>query len=314
MSDVTNKSLTLRDLPEYVATNAEELIAKSVFSAVSTKLFKVQTGVKATTAINVLDTSVTFGDGTVCGFSNTVNSVIAQRNITPGFIKVNAEYCHKDFYNTFASHATNVAAGRETLPFEEYLVNDIIKHIGEALETAIWQGDTNSATANLNKFDGLMKIMLADAPAANKINLPASGKMVDRVWSVYNAIPEGSVNDAVIYMNTANFRSLVKELVDANLFHYTTEADAKMDIILPGTFTHVIGVPGLNGKDIVIGANPKHIVYGTDMESDAETFKLWFSDDNDTFRLKVEFVAGVQIVDPSEVILSFDTTAGSSSL
>lgn len=314
MSDVTNKSLTLRDLPEYIDQRSTELITKAVFAPMSTTLFKVQSGVKAETAINLLDTDVTFGDGKSCGFTNTVSSVISQRTIVPGFVKVNAEYCDKDFLNTFASHMVNLAAGRETLPFEEYFVTDIIKNIGKELEIAIWQGDKDSADNNLNKFDGLLKIMMADVPAANKIGLPASGKMIDRVWSVYNAIPEETLFDTVIYMNNANFRKLVKELVDANLYHYERNIDESLDIILPGTMTHIKAVSGLQGADVVIACNPAHIIYGVDMENDFETFKFWFSNDNDTYRLKVEFGCGVQIALPNEVIMSYDQTQGSTSV
>ena len=296
----------LDKLPDYINQESTELITKSVFAPMSTSLFKVQTGVKAETAINLLDTTVTFGDGEVCGFDPTVESAISQRTIKPGFIKVNAEYCHKKFYKTWASHLTNVAAGRETLPFEQYFVNDIIKNIGKQLEIAIWQGDTTSEDANLNKFDGLLKIMKADVPSANQINAGDSSTMVDRIWAVYNAIPSEILFDTVIYLNSTNFRKLVKELVDANMYHYERNIDESMDIVLPGTTTHIKAVNGLVNQDIIVACNPNHIVYGVDLENDSETFKMWFSEDNDTFRLKVEFAAGVQIALPNEIILSYN--------
>lgn len=304
MADKVNKSLTLHDLPEYIDQHSEELITKSVFSPMSANLFKVQTGVKSKTALNLLDTAVTFGDGTVCGFTNTTSSTISQRYIVPGFIKVNAEYCDKDFLNTFAAHQVNVAAGRETLPFEEYFVEDIKRQIGKNLEIAIWQGDTTSATANLNKFDGLLKIMTADVPSANKQTKAQGDTVLDRVWNVYNAIPEEVLFDEVIYLNNANFRALVKELVDLNMYHYERNIDESLDIILPGTNTHVKAINGLTGVDTIIALNPDHVVYGVDLEGDAETAKMWFSDDNDTFRLKIEFSVGVQIALPNEIIMN----------
>lgn len=304
MAETTNKSLTLKDLPEYIDQRSEELITKSVFAPMSTTLFKVQSGVKAETALNLLDTAITFGDGKTCGWSNEVQQTISQRTIKPGFIKVQGEYCQKDFYNTFASHLTNVAAGRETLPFEEYFVTDVIRNIGKELEIAIWQGDVNAYDENLNKFDGLLKIMFADVPAANKQVVGSGDTMLDRVWNVYNAIPEETLFDTVIYMNNANFRALVKELVDANMYHYERNIDQSLDIILPGTMTHVKAVSGLTGQDVIVACNPNHVVYGVDLENDMETFHFWFSTDNDTFRLRVEFSAGVQIALPNEVILN----------
>ena len=303
MADKTNKSLTLHDLPEWIEQNADELITKAVFSPMSTTLFKVQTGVKAKTALNLLDTVVTFGDGSVCGFNNTVASTISQRYIDPGYIKINVEYCAKDFLNTFANHEVNMAANRENLPFEEYFVEDIRKQIGKNLEIAIWQGDKTSANANLNKFDGLLKIMTADVPQANQ-QAKGADTILTRVWKVYNAIPEEVLFDEVIYLNNANFRTLVKALVDSNLYHYERNIDESLDIILPGTNTHVKAINGLTGVDTVIALNPDHVIYGVDLQGDAEEYKMWFSEDNDTFRLKIAFAAGVQIALPNEIIMN----------
>ena len=146
--------------------------------------------------------------------------------------------------------------------------------------------------------------MFADVPAANKQVVGSGDTMLDRVWNVYNAIPEETLFDTVIYMNNANFRALVKELVDANLYHYERNIDESLDIILPGTMTHIKAVSGLTGQDVIVACNPNHIVYGVDLENDMETFHFWFSTDNDTFRLRVEFSAGVQIALPNEVILN----------
>ena len=275
----------------------------------STSLFKVQTGVKAETAINLLDTELTFQDGKDCGWNPTTEQTISQRTIVPGFVKVEAAYCQKTFYNTFASHLTNVAAGREVLPFEEYFIEDVIRNIGKTLELAIWQGDTESDNENLNKFDGLFKIINAEAEVTNVG--ADQDSMLDRVWAVYEAIPEETLFDTVIYMNNANFRKLVKELVDANMYHYERNVDESLDIILPGTMTHVKAVSGMSGVDEIVALNPNHVVYGVDLESDAETFHFWFSTDNDEFRLRVEFAAGVQIALPNEVIVSYTEGSGS---
>ena len=303
-----NNSLDLTGLNDYINQESTELIAKSVFSAMSTRLFKVQTGVKAPTAINLLDTQVTFGDGKECGLDPMSVQTVSQRIITPGFIKVFLKYCHKDFYNTFASHLTNVAAGRETLPFEQYFIEDVIRNIGKELEVAIWQGDTavTNTNPNTNKFDGLLKLINAEVTLGNITNIYASSQdtMLKKVWAVYNAIPEEKLFDEVIYLNNANFRTLVKELVDANMYHYERTIDETLDIILPGTMTHIKAVSGLTGQNVIVAMDPKHVVYGCDMENDMETFKFWFSDDDDAFKLLVEFAAGVQIALPSEVVYS----------
>jgi hypothetical protein len=40
------------------------------------------------------------------------------------------------------------------------------------------------------------------------------------------------------------------------------------------------------------------------MLNDMETFKLWYSDDNQEFRFAAKFNAGVQVAFPDEVVLA----------
>lgn len=310
-----NTSLDLTGLNDYINQNSTELITKSAFSAMSTKLFKVQTGVKAETTINILNTSVTFDNGDECGLDEMSNQSITQRKITPGFMKVYLKYCQKDFYRTFASHLTNVAAGKETLPFEQYFIEDVIKEIGKELEKAIWCGDTESNNKNLNKFDGLLKIMMNEVKEDGAVNVGVPGAdakgrtMVPRIWAVYNAIPEEKLEDTVIYMSNANYRTLVEEIAESNMFHYERNVEAGYEMIFPGTSTTVKAVSGLNGQDVIVACDPRHVVYGTDLEGDYETFKFWFSDDDDAFKLLIEFAAGVQIALPNEVVLSYESAS-----
>ena len=318
MADKVNPEI--KAVQDYIDQNSRELVAKSVLAPMSTTLFTVQTGVKSETAINLLDTTVEFGDGTQCGWDPKGSDVISQRTIKPGFMKVEKPFCQKNFLNTFASYMTNVAAGRETLPFEEYFIDANIKAIGEALEKAIWYGDVDSEDENLNKFDGLFKILKAEVENGATVNVydgTAQNTMAKRVWAVYMAIADEWIDNAVIYMSKQDYRTLVKELVDANLYHYERSVDGSMEMIFPGTSTVVKGVDGMkhaaNETGVIVAMDPKHTVYGVDLESTNEEFHFWFSTDNDEFRLRVNLSAGIQVALPSEVVVSADWEAGSGS-
>ena len=317
---MANTNPEIKAVQDYIDQNSRELVAKSVLAPMSTTLFTVQTGVKAETAINLLDTTVEFGDGTQCGWSPKGTDVISQRTIKPGFMKVEKPFCQKNFLNTFASYMTNVAAGRETLPFEEYFIDANIKAIGEALEKAIWYGDVDSQDENLNKFDGLFKILKAEVGLGTTVNVydgTAQNTMTKRVWAVYMAIADEWIDNAVIYMSKQDYRTLVKELVDANLYHYERNVDGSMEMIFPGTSTVVKGVDGMkhaaNETGVIVAMDPKHTVYGVDLESTNEEFHFWFSTDNDEFRLRVNLSAGIQVALPSEVVVSANWEAGSGS-
>lgn len=324
---MANTNPEIKAVQDYIDQNSRELVAKSVLEPMSTKLFSIQTGVKAETAINLLDVSVEFGDGTQCGWDPKGSDTISQRTIKPGFMKVEKVFCQKNFLNTFANYLANVAAGRETLPFEEYFIDANIKAIGAELEKAIWNGDVDSDTTNLSYFDGLFKILKAEVELGTTQNVydaVAQNTMLKRVWAVYMAIGDEWIDNAVIYMSKQDYRTLVKEMIDSNQFHYgqnindyPTIEDGSMQMILPGTTTLIKAVDGMkhaaNETGVIVAMDPKHTVFGVDFESDASTARFWFSEDNDEFRMRVNFSAGVQVALPSEVVVSANWEAGSGS-
>ena len=60
----------------------------------------------------------------------------------------------------------------------------------------------------------------------------------------------------------------------------------------------------LNGtKKIVAGDLKGNFFYGTDLEGDQEVFDLWYSKDNQEFRLAIKFNAGVQVAFPDQVVV-----------
>ena len=322
---MANTNPEIKAVQDYIDQNSRELIAKSVLEPMSTKLFSIQTNVKAETAINLLDVDVEFGDGTQCGWDPKGSDTISQRTIKPGFMKVEKVFCQKNFLNTFANYLANVAAGRETLPFEEYFINANIKAIGAELEKAVWYGDTEDGTGNMQYFDGLFKILKDEVALGTTKNVYAADKtMYARVWDVYMAIGDEWIDNAVIYMSKQDYRTLIKEMIDANQFHYgqnindfPTIEDGSMQMILPGTTTLIKAVDGMkhaaNEEGAIVAMDPKHTVFGVDFESDSATARFWFSEDNDEFRMRVNFSAGIQVALPSEVVVSANWKTGSGS-
>ena len=298
-------------LPNYTEQNRSDLMVAAVLAAKSTGLFTKQSGVVGPTTINLLDLGVAFQNGADCGFNASGNDTFSQRTITPGIVKVNKSFCPKALRTKYLAHEVEVGAGRETMPFEEKFTSGIVAKIGAELEKAIWQGNSTSGTGNLAFFNGLVTLMAADItntviPAANVITAGSSDSIYKRVKDVYKKIavraPE-TMADSVIMLNYANFTALVMDLMEQNLFHYKNDVDNSMEIVLPGTSTKVVAIPGLAGVDQVIAMPPEEVVYGFDNEGDESAFDLWFSKDNQEFRLNVCFSAGVQYAFPQHIIV-----------
>ena len=284
----------------YVEQKRLPLLANAVIKSGSKNLFNLQTGVKTSAALNLLDTDVEFGDGSSCGWDEAGEQTLSQRVISTGQIKINMEYCDKDMLKYWTQYQVRVAAGQKTLPFEEDFINGVVKDVQAKLETAIFQGDTDDSDPNLNKFDGLIKIL---GDESDVITFTTGASVKASVDAAYMAIPEAVLDGASILIGADDFREYVQALVAANLYHYNPEAPVD-SVVIPGTNVVVRKANGLNGTHkLIAGQLDKNFFYGCDMIDDAEIFDFWYSKDDRVFKLAIEFNAGVQVAFPAEVVM-----------
>lgn len=291
-------ALDLTSLSTYVDEQRLPLIRKTVFAAPSTKYFNLQTGVKHAAALNILKTDVVFGDGSACGWSQSGTSAMSQRVLEVGNFKVNMSFCDKAMLKYWAGYNVRVAAGQKSLPFEEDFVEGIIDGVRAKLENLIWQG-----VKGTDGMDGLLTILNAASASTISAATTSADTIYERTLKVYKAIPAGKLDKAAIFMGVDSFRDLVLELTAKNLYHYDPKVDGELQIILPGTSTRVAGVAGLNGQKAIVAGDPENIYFGVDMEGDEEKFDLWYSQDNQEFRLAINFNAGVQVAFPDEIVI-----------
>lgn len=294
-------------LPTYVDQNRLPLIAKAVLGAKTASLFTLQSGVKSPTALNLISTDVVFGDGSTCGWNEAGSTTLSQRILTPAALKVNMAFCDKKLLDKWANYQVQVAAGSKTLPFEEDFVTSITTSVDEKLEQMIWQGD--STKSGVNEFDGMIKILEASGAGTVKVAIAKGTASYDAIKSVAAAIPnESYAEDTVIFVGMEIFRKFIAELVAANLYHYNPN-DKEGEYTLPGTALKVIAVNGLNGTNKIVAGRLSNMFYGTDLAGDEEVYKLWYSEDNREFRLVIEFIGGVQVAYPDQIVLGTIATA-----
>lgn len=299
-------AINVSNLTTYVDEQRLPLLRKAVLGARTAYHFYLMTGVKGATALNLLSTNVEFGDGYDCGWNEAGESTLSQRVLTPGAISVNMSFCDKKLLKTWANHEVRVAAGQKTLPFEEDFMKGVGESIAAKLEKAIWQGDTASEDANLNKFDGIIKIA-SGATLGATVTYATGDTVSATVAKVYDAIPAEAFNkgEVVLYMGADKYRKYIQELIaNGNLVITTGIQDVAMpdSVLIPGTDVRVIYVDGLNGTGKMYASYKDNFVYGVDLTDDAEKYDFWYSQDNREHRLAVEFIAGVQVAYPDMVV------------
>lgn len=284
-------AFVVSSLPDYVNQNSKELISKSVFGAPSVRHLNLMTGVKYKEAINIVNTEAGLQERT-CGWNASGDVTFSQAIMEVGAYKVNMSLCEEDLRKKWMNSEVMTAAGAEVLPFEERITGEIVASIANKVEKLIWQADKSAKTPDL--FNGLLTQIKASASAHDVQS--AASTAYGKIKDVYMAIPASILDKAVIFVGVDTFRSYCQDLVTQNLYHYSAELDPEnMEVILPGTNTRVIAVSGLNGTGAIVASDPRNLFYGVDMVDDLEQFKLWYSDDNQEFRLAVKFNAGAAI-------------------
>ena len=295
-------SLNVSAISGYVQANEKELIGKALIGGKTASLLNLQTNVKGSSYLNLLDANPTLQAGG-CGWDESGVNTVTRREIKTGLIKVNVSFCDKDLIGTSLQHDVKVAVGSKTLPFEEEFINQNLASIQKQLEAAIWQGDTDSLVDNLKHFDGFIKLLDGASVVDAGTTLDVVVKAKEAIEAVVMALPNEIMDrsDKVIFVGYDVFRAYIAQLQAANLYHYTADLAGSMEIVIPGTDIKLIGVHGLTGQDKIYGSYLDNMYLGTDLEGDSEKFAFWYSEDNSEFRLKVEFNAGVQVAFPDYV-------------
>ena len=296
-------ALDLSALTAYVQEQRVPLIHEAMLKAKSADLFSWQPDIKTSAKLNLLNTNVHFSDGTVCGFDDSGSQALSQRELKTGVIKVDMKWCQREMIKYWMQYKVRANANPGALAFEEDFVNGVLGDIEQKLEKAIWQGDVSSSDANLNKFDGMLTILAGETTATASWS---TSSMYDTVKNTYEAIPQAAFDrgDVAIFIGEDAYRSYVQELVEKNLFHYDPQQAADMEYFVPGTNTKIYAVAGLNGTSKAVAGSRRNLFYGFDEEGSEQEFKFWYSDDNDEYRMKVVFNAGVQVAFPNEVVVT----------
>ena len=275
-------------LGAYVQENKDIILKDIVFGGEygnTIPLMTKQLGIKTTEKIHPSTLEAVLQDvNGECAFNPQGDLKITDRSITTSQKKVNMEFCLEKLLEKFAEYKVRVGANEDALPFEAEIIDGLVKSINKQVEKGVWTDLITNTTAQLT--------------------VPSTGTAYERVMAVYMALPEAVLEDAVIFVSPATFREYVKDLVDKNFYHYNPADGDLEEMFIPGSGVKVRKAKGLAEQtdDVIFGTSPKNMIYGTDFMDNKEEVKAWFSDDNDTYRIKVRFNYGANVAFPDLVV------------
>jgi hypothetical protein len=308
-------------LSNYTKEEADRLKAATILSPKTAKLIEqggnILANVKSSEKIGLIETDAVF-QADSCSFNSSGSTVFTQREVVVGDIKIEEELCLKTLEKKYTQKMLTAGANYdnpEDFNFNQWWIERKIAMAAQAIEKALWQGDTASGDGQLNKFDGLIKQITG---AADEINANHTDFITAVITTAGGGITQANVISVLQAMVKATPTAIKEQgdfrvfcgydviemanlaLYDANKFHHT--ANNAEEFLIPGTNIKAVAVSGLNKTTGLFGLRLSNIYLGTDLLSDTTEVKVWHSVDNNTMRYRNAFKLGVNVALTDECV------------
>lgn len=269
----------------------------------------IQTGIKGSSNLQFMTTDVVFGaDG--CSRTASGTTTLTKRTLAVGSIAISEDLCVKTLNGYWLqTQLKQGVAGDLEIPFEQQYMDKKMNELKHQLAISDFQGDTLSGTNNLSYYDGLLKIVDAEASVVDGNTggvTVAAGVTVANVLAILDAmwleVPEeiSEKTNLSLWLPYSIYRLYKLALKNANLFHYKGEDGIEK---LYGTNVTLRPTVGLTGITRMVLSADDNITIGMDGQSDDEDFKTRLNPATDkSIFFDVTFRRGVQIAFPDEIV------------
>lgn len=300
-------SYLVSTLPDYVKENTELISKQLAFGTPTVKRVTPQTGVKTTAAVNFMSLDVPIQDGKGCATGYSGAATLSQRVITTAILEKKIKICPDTLLGKWPEYLVKVPADkRESLPFEAFLVAELIADANDQLEVLVWQGKTTTHSGT-DLIDGYLTLVGAEQ-THHAVTIDAGTAAFAAIKKVILAAPAKLVSKGFkVFVAPEIFNQLTLELVEKNFYHFNPGAPVD-SIIFPGTSVEVINTPGLANSGKIFGSVLKNMFYGTDEEGAERRVKIGYNDENGYFYANMRWNSGVQVAFPDWCVIGSYTS------
>lgn len=305
-------ALNVLDLTTYVDENKMALIKKMVLGGRTLRFINVQPDIKSSATINIINSDLVAQAGS-CGFNDDGETILTQQTLSVCPLKVNESICLDTLEQYYTQKMMRPGSYNEQIPFEEIFSSEKADKINALIDDLIWKGDTSlTGQTNLNLCDGFGvlaevtfsgSVVNGNTSSATAITASNIIALIDDMNAVVPTDILG-MDDLTLFVGYDVYRTYALALRNANLFHYTGAENQGEDYsqLIPGTNVRVVAVRGLNGTNQMFLSSASNFYFGTDLLSDAEEFKIFYSADFDEVRFRAKWKQGVQFAFPDYVV------------
>jgi hypothetical protein len=196
----------------------------------------------------------------------------------------------------------------EGFSFEPAYTDLQVKNAGKLISVASWSATSGSTV----KPAGWVYIAENDADVIDRsFTWTATGltatNYYTEVFGMLNALPAEIQNDEqlTLFCPPEVSRKMKQALFIANLYHYDTTTDTGLiPWVFPSTNVKVVPTNGLASSNNVMLTPAWNLIAAFDLESEFDTFKLWWSDDDQIMKFLMKFRFGVNYYFGEYIVLS----------
>jgi hypothetical protein len=311
----------LGGLSAYVDQLNSDIISEAVLSPVTMDYVNVIPGIKGTMNVNLLSEDITVQTGTSCGFDPQGTVTFTTAPVTVQALKVNNSLCLQELNTLWLGQYLNAGSYNENQPFEQAVIDLQTRQIKKSNELRLWQANTGS-TGNFSgsTFPGFQQIFAsASFTADGGVALTGqtalcavtgsnatekANAVLEQIDNLINRMSADiySREDIVIFMSESQFKCYLQAVRNVNNFYIDSAAVGKVgsvySIFHPQTNYKVVGVPGLNGSNLIVLGAQQYFLVGTDLTSDEDNFRAWWSQDFQEVRVMASWKIGTAIAFP----------------
>ena len=259
-------------------------------------LVRVLTNIKGKQKIpEIYFTGIEYGNALVtdsgCGFHDTTTLVFEDVNIEVEKKELGLELCLDQFVNTSLEVYIKTGGLNESLDIEDALLAFLTEFLKDNVQSAAFE-DT---------VQGLFPKILTDSNALSTTSTTPS----DILMELYSALPRkwrtSRKTEPVIFISD-DFMTLMRNEIKNSQASVVSNIEVIDDRFrLPLTRALVVTSPYLSGISAIAGIS-NFLFVATDLESDLEDIRMWYSQDNGTIRFQAKPYLGTAIADIEDFI------------
>jgi len=300
-----NFNYDLGGLSPYVDQLSSDIISEAVLTPVTMKYVNVVPGIKGTQNVNLLSETLSVQTGTTCGWNSEGQVTFTVTPVTVQALKVNQSLCLQQLNTLWIGQYLNAGSYNENAPFEQAIVDLQTKQIKRYNEDLLWNASTGTSA-----FSGFIEIFNNSTAAVKLTGQTAicsvtgatpqeqAYGVLAQIDNLINALDRNVYDrdDIVIYMSQSQFKCYLTAIRNVNNFHFSEPTLGQVyEVFHPQTNYKVVGVPGLNGSDLIVIGPMQYMLVGTDLMSDEDSFRAWWSQDFQEVRIMSAWKLGAAV-------------------